>query len=291
MRIHNEQVEIRIQNLLQAISRDSLSLQDWKCLHIALSEHVDEEIVPLGFAEWMEPVQEQYKHLDCDVYLCADGDIFIIGKNLNHDLLYKIGKAICETLRMNGEKHSYYYDMHEDGKTVLALLKSKINQKLVDLSELLKSPHENANGAEELKDFKLLFEDAKQRRRTRNPLHIMLVEDDQLTRQLVAKSLKQDFAIITACDTEEAVTNYLLYAPDIVFLDINLPDGDGFSVLEQIMALDDDAYVIMFSGNSYLDNVTHALSHGAHGFIAKPFKKDQIQHYINEFLSTHKNKH
>jgi DNA-binding NtrC family response regulator len=115
----------------------------------------------------------------------------------------------------------------------------------------------------------------------------MVVEDDPLTRRLVANAFKQDYALITAATAQEAVMNYLIHAPDIVFLDIGLPDANGFNVLHQIMTSDPDAYVVMFSGNSYLDNVTNALSNGAAGFISKPFKKDKMFQYIQESSRHH----
>lgn len=122
------------------------------------------------------------------------------------------------------------------------------------------------------------------------PLHVMLVEDDPLTRRLVTGAFKENYALITAESAEEAVANYLLHAPDIVFLDIGLPDASGLQVLQSIMDSDPEAYVVMFSGNSYLDNVTTALGIGASGFVGKPFKKEKMRHYIED-SALHHNKY
>lgn len=132
------------------------------------------------------------------------------------------------------------------------------------------------------------FAEAKKLRKVRMPLHVMLVEDDPLTRRLVTGTFKEKYALITASHAEEAIANYLLHAPDIVFLDIGLPNASGMDVLHRIIESDPDAYVVMFSGNSYLDNVTSALEMGASGFVAKPFKKEKMQHYIQDSALHHR---
>ncbi len=78
-----------------------------------------------------------------------------------------------------------------------------------------------------------------------------------------------------------ALDKYTNIAPDILFLDINLPDVTGHELLEKILILDPDAYVIMLSGNCDRDNITQAISKGAKGFIAKPFTKDKLFQYID----------
>ena len=125
-----------------------------------------------------------------------------------------------------------------------------------------------------------LFEDARRRRQGRNPPQVMVVEDDHLTRRIVSGALKDSYAMISACDAREAVADYLMYAPDVVFLDIGLPDVDGFAVLDQIMLLDPEAFVVMFSSSDYAANVDRAYKAGAKGFIGKPFHKEELHNFI-----------
>jgi len=73
---------------------------------------------------------------------------------------------------------------------------------------------------------------------------------------------------------------YMTYQPDVVFLDINLPDKNGYEVLQWIMRNDPGANVVMFSSNDHMDNITDALDAGASGFIGKPFIKKQLLDYI-----------
>lgn len=125
-----------------------------------------------------------------------------------------------------------------------------------------------------------VFAEAKKLRSCRCPAHVMVVEDDPLTRRIVVNTLGETHAMITEENAKDAVASYLLHAPDIVFLDIGLPDMDGFTVLDQVMTIDPDAFVVMFSGRDNWNNIIQALAAGAKGFISKPFKKDILKHYI-----------
>lgn len=129
--------------------------------------------------------------------------------------------------------------------------------------------------------------EAKNMRRARNPAHVLIVEDDPITSRLVSYAFKETFATISARDAHEAVVHYLSHAPDIVFLDIGLPDVDGFLVLEQILTMDKEAFVVMFSSHNDPDTVIKSIKGGAKGFVPKPFKKEVLARYIQESAIHH----
>lgn len=132
----------------------------------------------------------------------------------------------------------------------------------------------------EIGSLQEVFTEAKTRRRGRCPAHVLVVEDDPLTRRVVVGALGEAHAMITEENAKGAVASYLLHAPDIVFLDIGLPDIDGFSVLDQIMTIDPDAFVVMFSSHDDTQTIDKALAAGAKGFVSKPFKKEALRSYI-----------
>ncbi len=127
----------------------------------------------------------------------------------------------------------------------------------------------------------VMEENVKQRKH-RHPPYVLLVEDDSLTRRLVAHVLKYDYRLVTAHTAEEALNEYLLYAPDIVFLDINLPDGNGFEVMSKILEHDPQACIVMFSSDGQMETILDATHQGASGFVTKPFTKEQLVHYIQK---------
>jgi two-component system, chemotaxis family, chemotaxis protein CheY len=140
----------------------------------------------------------------------------------------------------------------------------------------------------EINMLKEIFMDAKRLRHYRYPAHILVVEDDALTRRIVVGALGESNAMITEENATDAIGSYLLHAPDIVFLDIGLPDIDGLSVLDQLMAVDPEAYIVMFSSRNDAKTVNRALTAGAKGFVSKPFKKEELQDYIRGSAIYHK---
>lgn len=113
-------------------------------------------------------------------------------------------------------------------------------------------------------------------RRERQKKSVLLVEDDAFSRHLVKNVLGKDYKVIEAENTIQALNAYVLNAPDIVFLDINLPDDTGLNIIRKIKSYDPNAFIVMLSGNAYKNNITQALGQGAKGFIGKPFNKKRI---------------
>lgn len=109
---------------------------------------------------------------------------------------------------------------------------------------------------------------------------VLLVEDDPVTRWMVRKSLKDACEFATAPTAHQAFAMLQSYQPDIVFLDIDLPDMSGQEVLEWAMRNDPGICVVMFSANSTLDYMTETLNTGAKGFISKPFVRDDLLRYV-----------
>ncbi len=109
---------------------------------------------------------------------------------------------------------------------------------------------------------------------------VLLIEDDRLTRRIVSAELDQYCDLIEAPDINQGINAYNVFQPDIVFMDIELPDGNGQNLLDWIIRKDPDAFVVMFSGHSDVENVTRAVRGGAKGFIMKPFDTSKMLHFI-----------
>lgn len=111
---------------------------------------------------------------------------------------------------------------------------------------------------------------------------VLLIEDDPVTRWMVRSSLKNECEFACAPTAHKAFSMYAAFNPDVVFLDINLPDDTGYSVLQWIMHNDPGACVVMFSSQHSLSNILESLEKGAMGFVAKPFLRDNLLHYIRQ---------
>ena len=276
MRIFKENTECYLHALASSLSQDPASFEAWRCLHLTPPE--GERLAPLA----ADALKTSRAPVDCDLIFCTDGDVFLISRELTAAELQVLGQELAASL--SGNPEITVYDLFQDWRATHSALLAKAGPDASFPAALRKS--DAAFG--EVGALLEAFAEAKKLRHARQPQYVMVVDDDPLTRRLVAGAFKEKYALITAADAQEAVANYLLHAPDIVFLDINMPDIGGFAVLRQLLASDPDAYVVMFSGNSYLDNVTEALSGGASGFVAKPFKKEKLRRYIEDSAMHHR---
>jgi DNA-binding NarL/FixJ family response regulator len=115
---------------------------------------------------------------------------------------------------------------------------------------------------------------------------VLLVEDDPATRWLVRSALRDKCRLATANTANKAFSICQSYKPDIVFLDIGLPDKSGCEVLKWLARNDPGVQVIIFSGCTDLNIISGALESGARGFIAKPFTKESFLSYIGDPADT-----
>jgi len=121
------------------------------------------------------------------------------------------------------------------------------------------------------------------RKAYREQIVILVVEDHMLFCREVRHALPQH-NIVFARTVEQAKEQYDKHLPNITFLDIDLPDGDGFSVLDYIREHDPNAYVIVLTGSKLQDDIAASQQRGAQGYIIKPSPRSRFEHYINEYM-------
>ena len=100
---------------------------------------------------------------------------------------------------------------------------------------------------------------------------IMVVDDDQDMLKLLNHTLKlEGFNAIVVTDGDSALTRLEEINPDLVILDIMMPELDGFQTLELIRERS-NVPVIMLSARSEVSTLQRSLSHGADDYVRKPF--------------------
>ncbi len=108
-----------------------------------------------------------------------------------------------------------------------------------------------------------------------NPL-ILVVEDDAMVRNLIITALKtHDYPCITAANGATALLEASSHNPDIVLLDLGLPDMDGLEVLERIRSWSHMPVLIVSSRSREADKVG-ALDAGADDYLTKPFSVEEL---------------
>ena len=115
---------------------------------------------------------------------------------------------------------------------------------------------------------------------------IMLVDDAAFMRMMIKDTLTQNgyTNIIEASDGEIACNTYASEKPDLVIMDITMPNKTGIEALRDIKASDPSAKVVMCSAMGQESMVVEAIKLGALDFIVKPFKPDRILATVQKII-------
>ena len=124
-----------------------------------------------------------------------------------------------------------------------------------------------------------------------NNISVLIVDDVSNMRSLLASSLRSlDITnILEASSSLDAIEIYQNKKSDIIFLDLQMPKVDGFEALKQIREINNNAFIVIVSGENSIINVKKAIQLGANGFIVKPYKLGKIQEMIKK-LNAHQKK-
>jgi two-component system chemotaxis response regulator CheY len=223
------------------------------------------------------------------VFVCEDSDVVIIGTNIYTKVFDALTMEIYKLCQIaNIREFASLHDVDNSWPLLYKIAKDKYNP-IVDNKHAAEKQEQdlqkNMNKEICLSGKNIdpnLLRTISDRRQRRNSTNILIVEDDAFSRKLIRNVLSKEYGVVDVEDGQDALQSYALIAPDVTFLDIDLPDFNGHEILQAILRLDPNAYVIMLSGNSDQDNVIRAIKEGAKGFVAKPFLKDRLYKYINE---------
>jgi len=115
---------------------------------------------------------------------------------------------------------------------------------------------------------------------------VLIVDDEVGARESFKMILKNDYEVFLAKDAEEAFLQVKTHSPDVILLDIILPDLDGLKVLEKIKQNDPDIIVIMITATKTVKTAVEAMKLGAYDYVTKPFDIDELRLIITRSLST-----
>lgn len=103
-------------------------------------------------------------------------------------------------------------------------------------------------------------------------MKLLIVEDDpDLLKSLKDYASVEGYFCDTAVDLKNALEKIALFEYDCIILDINLPDGTGFEVLQKLHQIDKSDGVIILSARDSLEDKIHGLKLGADDYLTKPF--------------------
>ena len=105
---------------------------------------------------------------------------------------------------------------------------------------------------------------------------ILIVEDDQSVRNLITTTLKvYQYNYLTAATGQEAIKKSVVSRPDLVLLDLGLPDTDGMEVIRSIRSWSKIPIIVISARSEDSDKIS-ALDEGADDYLTKPFSTDEL---------------
>jgi DNA-binding response OmpR family regulator len=126
-------------------------------------------------------------------------------------------------------------------------------------------------------------------RHIHDQLRILVVEDSEFLQELFRTFLSKHILQI-ASDIKKGWALYLENVPDVVFMDIKLPDGSGHDLALKIKQHNSTTHIIMATAShDRKDKITAAQTH-VDGYITKPFDKKIVNDCVNQFLTSRQDK-
>jgi two-component system response regulator (stage 0 sporulation protein F) len=117
------------------------------------------------------------------------------------------------------------------------------------------------------------------------PKTILIVDDQKGVRRLLEELFKMEgWNVYTASDGIEAVSQVKASSPDIVLMDMKMPNMNGLESSQQILALYPDMRIIMMTAYGEMDVVKKALEVGVRRCITKPFDILNLRDLVNELV-------
>jgi len=116
---------------------------------------------------------------------------------------------------------------------------------------------------------------------------IMIVDDAAFMRMMIKDILtKNGYQVAGEAENGAvAVENYSTIKPDLVIMDITMPEMDGIEALRKIKSIDPSAKVIMCSAMGQQAMVIDAIQAGARDFVVKPFQPDRVIEAVRKALN------
>lgn len=236
------------------------------------------------------------------LYYCKDNDVFIewsgTVKNIIQNIESEIRKHSLQSRPdVKNEDFFHYYDVNVSGEELRILCKNKLNNvnhpkpdlakaaqvtKEVPVKPLPKSP-------EFTDEQKIAFNNSIRTRLGRGTAEILIIEDQAFSRTLLLGILGNKYKCHQAKNGLEALALHAGLAPDIILLDVELPDMNGHEIAKFIRSVDKDVWIIMVTANNYQSDVQLAKENKVQGFIVKPYNKQKILEIMNNF-NNHKNR-
>lgn len=121
-------------------------------------------------------------------------------------------------------------------------------------------------------------------------LKVVVVDDSLIIRRNIAKMLERmgHEIVAEAKNGKEAIACYSKYTPDLITMDITMPDMDGIEAVRGIIKRNAEAKIIMVTSHGQEEMVIAAIKAGASGYVLKPVNAEKLGHAIKRIFPNSK---
>jgi len=113
---------------------------------------------------------------------------------------------------------------------------------------------------------------------------IFLLDDDELVVTMLSRALKKDgYEIKTELETDGVVNKIRSWSPDVVMLDINMPEQSGIDILQELRRKEIDSQVVMLTADDTAETAVKAMKLGAADYLTKPIHPEKLSAVLNRF--------
>lgn len=227
---------------------------------------------------------------DIHVFFFPHGDIVFSWKDAGYvpDMLIEVIGARYEVeIEKNNLQNNLFFQVFDSGNFRLLRdlcegQRPKRSKKGEKLLRILGDP-------KTIQAFRYSMEILKKQRIFRAEPHILIIEDQVFSQKMLLSALTHYTTYFTST-SGDGLLLCMEKCPDIIFLDIELPDISGHDFAELIRKIDPDMYIVMVSSNHNKEDIEKAKQNHVNGYIAKPYKKSAILESIENFKKLKKSK-
>ncbi|HQQ63126.1 MAG TPA: response regulator [Pseudomonadales bacterium] len=117
-------------------------------------------------------------------------------------------------------------------------------------------------------------------------MKLMIVDDSMAIRNKIARenALEGITKILSAKNGKEAVEMFRDALPDIVTMDLTMPEMDGVECIKELIKLKPDVVILVISALADKATAIQAMHNGARGFLCKPFSQNQLSDALNKLI-------
>lgn len=232
-------------------------------------------------------------------YIMSNGDLILTWPGMKKKMLGRLQSTLEQFIVsqkdvMPGNSLLHYYDLISQAEELRARLMGRKEEKTSKVLHLTpKAPEPSPPASNQptrpsnealIQQYADIFTRVAENRKNRTKPEILIVEDQAFSRTLLLEMLTHRYTTLVAADGLEALDIYARHAPDITFLDIELPGLNGHELARIIHTMDKNAFIVMVTANHYAEDVKAARENGAEGFIVKPYSKQKLFECVERYL-------